>query len=292
MKNFINYYYNLSISNIRKNSENYYFEINGIEYEFILCLDDKESIRSKYFLIINSNRYTHEIVYNINNSIYTYYNNLPYILIKKNYKNDELINLKTIIEYDALLDIKYHFNWKQLWQNKIDYYEYQVKEIGYKYYNIKQSFSYYIGLSEIAICLLNYVNSSEIFPYISHKRITIKENYDSFLNPINIVIDSRIRDISEYIKINYINEKISIDDIKIFLNEFTMNNSEAILFLSRLIYPTYYFDLYDLIIQDKINDSKINYYTEKNVYYETFLKNMYKLLKTKYNIPIIEWFEN
>ena len=292
MKNFINYYYNLSISNIRKNSENYYFEINGIEYEFILCLDDKESIRSKYFLIINSNRYTHEIVYNINNSIYTYYNNLPYILIKKNYNNDELINLKTIIEYDALLDIKYHFNWKQLWQNKIDYYEYQVKEIGYKYYNIKQSFSYYIGLSEIAICLLNYVNSSEIFPYISHKRITIKENYDSFLNPINIVIDSRIRDISEYIKINYINGKISIDDIKIFLNEFTMNNSEAILFLSRLIYPTYYFDLYDLIIQDKINDSKINYYTEKNVYYETFLKNMYKLLKTKYNIPIIEWFEN
>ena len=292
MKNFINYYYNLSISNIRKNSENYYFEINGIEYEFILCLDDKESIRSKYFLIINSNRYTHEIVYNINNSIYTYYNNLPYILIKKNYKNDELINLKTIIEYDALLDIKYHFNWKQLWQNKIDYYEYQVKEIGYKYYNIKQSFSYYIGLSEIAICLLNYVNSSEILPYISHKRITIKENYDSFLNPINIVIDSRIRDISEYIKINYINEKISIDDIKIFLNEFTMNNSEAILFLSRLIYPTYYFDLYDLIIQDKINDSKINYYIEKNVYYETFLKNMYKILKTKYNIPIIEWFEN
>lgn len=292
MKNFINYYYNLSISNIRKNSENYYFEINGIEYEFILCLDDKESIRSKYFLIINSNRYTHEIVYNINNSIYTYYNNLPYILIKKNYKNDELINLKTIIEYDALLDIKYHFNWKQLWQNKIDYYEYQVKEIGYKYYNIKQSFLYYIGLSEIAICLLNYVNSSEILPYISHKRITIKENYDSFLNPINIVIDSRIRDISEYIKINYINEKISIDDIKIFLNEFTMNNSEAILFLSRLIYPTYYFDLYDLIIQDKINDSKINYYIEKNVYYETFLKNMYKILKTKYNIPIIEWFEN
>ena len=292
MKNFINYYYNLSILKIRKSSDNYYFEINGIEYEFVTCFDNEQSLLYRYFLTNKSNRYTHEIIYNINNSIYTYYNNVPYILIKKNFKNDELIDIKTIIEYDSILDVEYHFNWKNLWQNKIDYYEYQVKEIGYKYKNIKKSFSYYIGLSEIAICLLNRVNDNEIYPYISHKRITFKEDYNSFLNPVNIIIDSKMRDIGEYIKINYINEKISLENVIDFFNSININNSEAIILLSRLIYPTYYFDLYDLIIQDKIDDSKLDYYIEKNVYYETFLKNMYKFLKSKYNIPIIEWFEN
>ena len=85
MKNFINYYYNLSILKIRKSSDNYYFEINGIEYEFVTCFDNEQSLLYRYFLTNKSNRYTHEIIYNINNSIYTYYNNVPYILIKKNF---------------------------------------------------------------------------------------------------------------------------------------------------------------------------------------------------------------
>ena len=38
-----------------------------------------------------------------------------------------------------------------------DYYEMQLEEVGIKYPILKQSFNYYLGLSEIAINLLNYL---------------------------------------------------------------------------------------------------------------------------------------
>ena len=292
MKNFINYYYNLSVSNIRKKDDEYIFRINNLEYMFLPCFNSEENISYIYFLIIKNNRYIHEIILNKNNNMISFCDGKPYILIKKNYDNDDLVSIKTIIEYDTLLDVRFSFNWKNLWESKIDYYEYQVKELGYKYLNVKESFYYYVGLSELAISLLNYVNTNEIYPYVQHKRIIYKETYNTFLNPLNIIIDTRMRDIAEYLKINYIHENINIEDVLMLLDNINMNKSESILLLSRLIYPSYYFDIYDEIIKESIDSSKLNYYIEKNVYYETFLKSVYKLIRNRYNIPIVEWLEN
>ena len=114
---------------------------------------------------------------------------------------------------------------------------------------------------------------------------------DEFLNPTNIVIDNITRDIAAYFKVNYINEVITIDEIINDLNKINLSYNESVLLLSRLLYPSYYFDMYDKIIQDKISEEKINYYIEKNVYYETFLKQIYKYLKFRYKIPEIEWME-
>ena len=292
MKNFISYYYNLLVSEIRKIDDYYVFNISGKEYEFLPYYGNVDTLYKNYLTVINSGRYVHEIVLNNSRSIVTLYENNPYILLKKNINSDNKINLNYILNYDVAIYKKIDFDWKNLWKEKIDYYEYQVREIGFKYILIKESFNYYAGLSELAISLLNYVEIKEVNSYISHKRIKLKETESSFCNPLNIVIENKARDIGEYLKINYIHENIKLDDTINSLDKISLNRSEAILLLARLIYPSYYFDTYDKIIQQKIDQNKINFYIEKNVYYETFLKQIYKFLKYKYNIPEIEWLEN
>lgn len=292
MKNYINYYYNLSVSDLRKRDNKYFFEIDNFKYEFSPYQQNIEALLKTYLTIISSNRYTHEIIYNKDNSIFTLYENVPYVLIKKNYTSSESIDLKTITNYDIALNINYTLNWKNLWQQKMDYYEYQVKEIGSRYKNIKESFPYYLGLSELAISIINFINIREVSPYISHKRIIYKETYDTFLNPLNIIVDTRVRDIAEYLKINCIYGNLNIIEVLQYIDVLNLNKSEALLLLSRLIYPSYYFDIYDRIIKGEIDNTKIDFYIEKNVCYETFLKSLYKRLKFKYNIPIIDWFES
>ena len=291
MKNLINYFYNINISDFRRNDKNFYFDVDEDKYMFIPYYGDLNNLYDIYINLYCGGRYCHEIINNKDNMIYTYYKNIPHILLKKARYSNDRITLNEIIEYDIPVYKEKKLNWKDLWKEKIDYYEYQVNQIGFKYKIIRESFSYYIGLSENAINLLNYIDKNKVKNYITHKRINFKEDYDDFLNPLNIIIDTRVRDIAEYIKINYINNEIDIDSVLKFLNNYNMEYNESILLLSRLIYPSYYFDMYDLIIQEIISEDKINEYIKKNTYYEVFLKKIYKFIKLKYKIPEIEWLE-
>lgn len=291
MKNLINYYYNIIINDFRKIDDYYLFEIDGIKYAFLEYDGNIDELYKTYTMVINNNKYCHEIIMNKDNKIVTFYLNKPYILIKKNIYLSSLVTIDEIINYDIIVYESKKIIWDKLWMNKIDYYEYQMSELGNKYKKLYESFNYYIGLSECAINLLNYLNNDSIKLYITHKRIMYKENMDDFLNPMNIIMDTRVRDIAEYFKINYIYNNIKTEDIINSLNILNLDYNECILLLSRLIYPSYYFDIYDKIIQEKISEDKINFYIEKNVYYETFLKDIYKYLKSKYKLPNIEWLE-
>lgn len=291
MKNLINYYYGLSITEFRKTDDNFNFIVDNIKYCFMLFESNADKLYKIYMILINNNIYCHELVFNKDKLLITMYNNRPYILLKKRPYPLNRVSLRDILEYDKNIFNNYEFNWKELWQEKIDYYEYQISQLGINHKILRESLNYYIGLSENAIELLNYINTDSLKGYISHKRITLKEDLDSFLDPTNIIIDSRVRDISEYFKINYINNNISIDDVLLFLNNSNLNYDESVLFLARLMYPSYYFDMYDKIIQDKLSEEKINFYIKKNTHYEQLLKLIYKFLKNKYKIPEIEWLE-
>ena len=83
-----------------------------------------------------------------------------------------------------------NIDWKKLWEEKIDYYEYQMSQLSSKYILLKNSFDYYVGLSENAISLLNYIKEKDIRFYICHKRINNNEKLDNFFNPTNFVVDS------------------------------------------------------------------------------------------------------
>lgn len=292
MKNLINYYYGLLVKNYKKNNNKFIFEINNIKYEFLPFYGDINQLYKVYSIIINNNKYCHEIIFNKDKNILTFYNNIPYILIKKNICIDKRIDMNEILNYDIPVYEKKSSNWKQLWKQKIDYYEYQMSQLAIKYNILKNSFDYYVGLSETAINLLNYINENKILFFISHRRIDMNENLDDFFNPINITIDSKVRDVAEFIKINYLNEKINEEDVIYYLNNIKFSYDESLLLLSRLLYPSYYFDMYDQIIQEKISEEKICFYIKKNTVYEVFLKKIYNYIKNKYKIPEIEWLED
>lgn len=292
MKNLINYYYGLNVDNYKKSNESFIFNINNEKYEFSIFDGDLDNLYKNYSIVLNNNKYCHKIIFNKNQQILTYYNNKPYILLKKDINITKDIDLNEILNYNLPVYNVNDFNWKNFWKAKIDYYEYQISQLAVKYEQIKESFSYYIGLSETAISLLNFINTSEINYCISHKRINIKDKIDSLFNPINLVIDSRVRDVSEYIKMSYFNDQIEKLDIYTVIKKLNLNKTESILFFSRLLYPSYYFDMYDKIIQGKISEEKINNIIKKNNSYEMFLKKVYKYLNKEYKIPNIEWLNN
>jgi len=292
MKNIINYYYDLMIGEFRKSDENYSFSIDSVKYLFLPYYGNVDKLYKTYLLLISNNKYCHEIMVNKKNSIISFYDNKPYLLLKKNFYSKDILKLNDIINYNALVYGEYELNWKELWKDKIDYYEYQMSQLGYKYKYLKESLSYYIGLSECAIAILNYAKLDKLKYSISHNRIQYKETIDNLFDPTNIIIDNRVRDIAEYLKINYINENIKINDVFSYLDNLNFDYNESLLFLSRLMYPSYYFDIYDKIIQEKLSEEKINYIIKKNTQYEVFLKKVYSYVRNRYRIPEIEWLES
>ena len=289
MKNLINYYYNLLVSDFKKVNDRFIFKIDGKNYELVPFYGEINEFYKNYVTLINNNKYCHEVILNKDKSFLTFHNNKAYILIKENINIEKNVDINEIISYDILVKGDYSLNWKNLWKEKVDYYEYQINQLSFKHQALKDSFNYYVGLTECAISLLNYVDNSKIYYYISHKRINYNESLSEFFNPLNITIDSRVRDIAEYIKINYINERLDIKEIYFYLDRLNFDYVESILLLSRLLYPSYYFDIYDEIIQERISEDKIDIYIKKNTAYEIFLKQVYSYLRVRYNIPEIEW---
>lgn len=291
MKNLINYYYNLNIKAFKKIDEKFIFELNNKVYEFIPFYGDLNSFYKNYLTVLKSNKYCHEIVLNNQKNILTFYEGKPYLLFKKNLTIENKVDLNEIVTYDIQIYNETKLEWKKLWKEKIDYYEYQMSQLSHKYKKLKNSFDYYIGLSENAISLLNYVNEKDIRFYMCHRRINYNEKLDAFFNPINFIVDNLTRDVGEYMKTNYFNSELDLDVVYNYIDKLDFNESECILLLARLMYPSYYFDVYDQIVQGNIAEEKIDMYTKKNVSYETFLKKVYNYLKYISNIPEIEWFE-
>ena len=61
---------------------------------------------------------------------------------------------------------------------------------------------------------------------------------------------------------------------------------------ARLLYPSYYFDIYERVIEDKIDEEKLLPIIERVNEYELFLKDCYLALSKYYNIEQIKWIIN
>lgn len=290
MKNTISYYYNLIPNDIHQKEDVYTLIINNVKYIFMPYYGNINNLNTIYNYLINLKIYCHEIIYNNRNSIITTHNDKPYILFKIYYDKHDFINLNQIISYNILVETDKQCNWYDLWCKKLDYYEYQLSEFGKKYPLIRDSFSYYNGLCETSISLLNNIKTYKNNMYISHHRIKKNMDWIDFYNPLNLVIDVRIRDASEYFKNQFFEGKNVIEEINYYLYTTKLNYSETMLLFIRLIYPSYYFDTYDDIIQGKTQEKKLNNYIEKNHSFELFLKKVYNIINNHYyKLPEIEW---
>ena len=289
MKNTINYYYNLITNDIHQKDDIYTLEINNKKYIFMPFYGNMTNLNILYNYLINLNIYCHEIIYNKENNIITYIKDKPYILLKIHYEDMKLITIQNILSYNILLETNRKCNWYDLWCKKLDYYEYQIRNFGKKYPLIMESFGYYNGLCETAISLLTTSNFDNINMYINHERINKNMNLLNFYNPLTLIIDVRVRDICEYFKIKFFEKENILNEINNYLYIAKLNYNEMLLFFIRLIYPSYYFDMYDKIIQGKEKEEKLNLYIDKVNNYEIFLKKVYIIINRYYKLPEIEW---
>ena len=301
MKNSINYYYNIRIDNLIKINEDYYFYLNNNKYKLIKYDRPNEDIISLYKLnieMIKRNCMIHRIIINKDNQVITIINNIPYILLKLYENNCNDVFLKDInymqyktynISYDKNLNRN---DWVKLWSDKIDYYEYQINQLGKEYPILCDSLSYYIGLGENAISyLVNNIKNRNFVMVSSHKRIKKENGSEDFYDPTKLVIDSRVRDLSEYIKTSFFDNQFNMNEIIKYLNINNLTNEEYILLFSRLLFPTYYFDRYDEIINNNKEEKIILQIIDKNYEYERFLNEIYKYIiyEKKAQIEPIEW---
>ena len=220
----------------------------------------------------------------------TIIDNKKYILIRNCNSNiiETILNTR-FISLNYMYSIN-RSNWVELWSNKIDNIEYQLTHIADKYKLIRNSIWYYIGMAETAISYIsNTFNENKMYVnnylVISHERIID----DNFNNPQNIIIDYKSRDISEYLKYIFINDEYDYREIDLFFKKLKLNKFLYQLVYGRMFFITFYFDMYDEIINNNIPENKIKKIITKTSDYEDYLKNIYNIIKKYADIQEINW---
>lgn len=282
--NFINNYYEFNHNN------NYYRlyilneEYNIYNYNNIYTIN-KELI---------NNTLMSEIILNKDKNIITTYHNINYILLKINCNINKNITLE---EIDYLSKVKIvnnnKSNWGLLWSKKIDYLEELISENGKKYPQVVNSFNYFIGLSENAISYYNNIDiDNNMIYYISHKVLRPTDKVDSLYNPLNIIYDYRVRDVAEYIKNSFWTDNHNIyNELNNYLYKNNLSLNEVKLLISRVLFPSFYFDLYEDIFNYNKDEKILNNIISRIDEYEEYLNSIIIYFKRFYPIDEIEWLK-
>jgi len=289
MKNILQFFYQIVISDTDINDEGYFFYNNNYwqlkKYLRNNLEIDKLLILNNYMLINNIK--INRIVLNLNNEALTLYENKYYILLKIDYEELSISYFNTLLAPNMKdLNILYRNNWDHLWSTKIDYVEYQIEHLIHKYPILYDTVNYYIGLAENAIMYFKMLDLRYEKLYINHRRVGIPK---SFFDPTELVIDYKVRDLSEFIKYNFFEEGKSVDSIINYLRQIKLEKMDYLLLFIRLLFPSYYFDIYDQIINDKVLEKEIFKVTRVSKEYEKLLKEVYIMIKEHVNALSINW---
>ena len=295
MNNAILFFYKLNISELKKINENYYFTYNNENYIVERYKRRLEEVIELYQLNIELTARkipTYKIILTANNDILFKYKEKFYIMMRIPKIKNRFITYKDIEMFNIIPSAKYQkidkTNWSYNWSKKIDYIEYQFNQVKNKYKIINLSIDYYIGMWENAISYYNDHNITNN-KTITHKRITIDTDLLDFLNPLNLVIDFKERDIGEYLKSYVLNKNYGKAQLTKILEKINKKNS-AILLISRILFPSYYFDIYDEIVIGGENESAINEIITKQKNINSLISYMFEYFY-KYNITRINWIK-
>lgn len=286
MENIINYYYNLYPDQIQKMYNGHFFIINGYKYLLIELILPKNNILAIYEILMSSNIINYIIVTNKDNQPVSELNNKEYILFQINCDDKEILKFEEQIYIPSTDNI----NWGELWGERINYYEIQINELAQDKKVILESIYYYIGLAENAIHIANKyknINKDEII--IQHYRMNIPIKKGDYFNPGNMISDVYVRNIAEYIKSSYFCEKHEDEYYLEYLNSFNYTETTANLLLARILYPSYYFDIFDEIILNNKDENELISIIKLCYDFENFILKIYLLLQKKYPIININW---
>lgn len=307
MKNYLSYYYDINVTNIHHIKNEYHFILDSYDYIFFEYNENPEKANEVYDFsleLLGKGIYCHQIILNKEKKIITYLNGKPYILMRCYQNLEQEVSLNDIILFGNLYINSSNFmnsNWKKMWEQKIDYLEYQISQFGNNHLLLRNSFNYFSGFVETGIQLMNEIdfsNSNNLV--LSHKRI--KESYTHFdlYNPFNFIIDFKVRDFCEYIKDQIMVKKntSSLFEIKKIIFMYISNNNlskiDIQLFFVRLLYPSFYFDVFEELIVSSVedqNNDQLKKILDSANNYETIVIDIYNYLFENNYLPLIEWLK-
>ena len=298
MNNFIKFFYNMKVTNTNFINNYYEFNHNNNYYRLYILNEEYNIYNYNNIYTINkeliNNTLMSEIILNKDKNIITTYHNINYILLKINCNINKNITLE---EIDYLSKVKIvnnnKSNWGLLWSKKIDYLEVLISENGKKYPQVVNSFNYFIGLSENAISYYNNIDiDNNMMYYISHKVLRPTDKVDSLYNPLNIIYDYRVRDVAEYIKNSFWTDNHNIyNELNNYLYKNNLSLNEVKLLISRILFPSFYFDLYEDIFNYNKDEKILNNIISRIDEYEEYLNSIIIYFKRFYPIDEIEWLK-
>lgn len=303
MKDMINYYYNFNIESVEDwdyiytftyNKEKFYFvPLKRSEQELIDLVQISKELKARGLEC-------HDMILNKFGKLITNIYETNYILLKpigdiyEEYDIKSIMNLNNTLILTPNKSNLYRNSWSKLWSSKIDYFEYQIHELGKDKELILDSFSYYIGLAENAISYVNstnakYQKTNLDHVTLSHRRIKYPNYKLNYLNPLSFIFDLEVRDIAEYLKSAFFEGENALNYLKeaLRINRFTIYSLE--LLYARLLYPSYYFDIYESIMSNKEEEEKLIPILEKANEYEEFLRDAYYEINKYASIESINW---
>lgn len=288
MRNALFYKYGLSISDIYRKDNYYYFFYDDLKYIVMSHDYTYKDLEFKLYLADYLKYYgirVHSVLKTKDGNWDFLYEEKNYILMCLNYdwQNEQQITLDEIITFSNKTFLHHKpISYAQIWSEKIDYIEYQMREMGKDYNLIRDSIAYFIGLGENAITLSSF-GKSDIY-CVSHNKLSLDPLY--FYNPLTFIIDMRIRDIAEFFKRLMLEKKIQPSLFMIGIEG--LNDEEIILLYARLLFPNYYFDLVEDCLLDGKEEKQIKEVIKNRVYFEKNFVWLYDLLGF---LPPIEWLD-
>lgn len=297
MLDYINYFYNLYPPLLNKENDNYVFFVGNEKYYLTPYRRELSEIKDLVELnkrMISSNSLVHEIIINKFNEPISVISNENYVLlrvyvndIKKIDINDIIYMLNENVDLSGLKSLL-RTNWVSLWSNKVDYIEYQMGHLIKKYPFLNNTIDYYLGLCENAI---TYIKNLKMFSEykipigISHKRITKDATLFDLYNPLNLIIDYKVRNIAEYLKDAFFKDEDVNYILNIVFKNFWFDKLNLSLLVARLLYPSYYFDLFEEIIDKELDENIVFSLTKKSSKYEELID----LIIKNCNLQNLQW---
>ena len=298
MLDLLNYYYYIITDRVSLKNNNYYFTYQNNHFCFYKYNGSLNEINELFNLntyMLYNNYQINKIILNNKKEILTLYDNNYYCLVLLNINSLDYVNIKQVIAFNQRninLNILLRNNWYYLLSNKIDNIEYSINHLMHKYKLLYNSIYYYIGLTENSISYLKLLSVDNRNLSISHKRVNSNTSLVEFYNPLNLVIDYRIRDLAEYLKSCFFSLKMDILEIVNYFKKIKMSESDYLYFYVRMLFPSYYFDIYDNILSGKMDEKSILKITKLQDDYEYLLYEIYLVIKSRINIIGIDWINS
>lgn len=279
MKEFLLINYNLKIDKIYNNI---FFikdekvkiikikDISGIEKRINLTNEMyKKNIMVNTFILNNKNEYITK-------------KNNEYIILLKINENDEYIDLEEIIKYSNNINYLERYNILDKYKEEIDECEEKLSKYDKEVIEVRKTANYYIGMAENAVSLLkDYKDESE---ELGHKINIYNYSKKELNDPMNFIKINKLYNISNYLKYKFINNKFDYYELEIIMKQIKTETEEA-LFFSYMLYPNYYFDIFE----NEINIKRIKNLIKNNKKYINILRYIQEKTKKCKKIKLFVW---